>query len=63
MRRNWLLLGIALLVAALTFGAVACGDTDDDNGNGDPAAAEETIGEENGNAIGTGDDFDTQDAI
>ena len=63
MRRNRLLLGIALLVAALSFGAVACGDTDDDNGNGDPAAAEETIGEENGNDIGTGDDFDTQDAI
>ena len=35
MRRNWLLLGVALLVAVLAIGAVACGDDDDDdNGNG-----------------------------
>lgn len=29
MRKNWLLIGIALLVAVLAFGAVACGDDDD----------------------------------
>ena len=34
MRRNWLLLGVALLAAALAFGAVACGG-DDDEGDGD----------------------------
>ena len=46
MRRNWLLLGIALLVAVLAIGAVACGDDDDDdNGNGDEPEATEVIGE------------------
>ena len=63
MRRTCLLPGMALLVAALSFGAVACSGDDDDNENSDRAATEETVGEENGNDIGTGDDFDTQDAI
>ena len=46
MRRNWLLLGIALLVALLTIGAVACSDDDDDdNGNGVEPEATVVIGE------------------
>ena len=45
MRRNWLLLGIALLVALLTIGAVACSNDDDDNGNGDAPEATVVIGE------------------
>ena len=32
MRRNWFLLGIALLVAVLAIGAIACDDDDDDGG-------------------------------
>ncbi len=36
MRKNWLLIGIGLLIAVLAIGAIACGDDDDDaNGNGD----------------------------
>ena len=33
MRKNWLLIGIGLLIAVLAIGAIACGD-DDGNGNG-----------------------------
>ncbi len=44
MRKNWLLIGIGLLVAVLAIGAIACGDDDDDgDGNG------------NGNGNGNGD--------
>ena len=51
MRRNWLLLGIGLLVAVLAIGAVACGDDDDDdNGDAIPEATE-MIDDENGDAI------------
>ena len=41
MRKNWILLGIALLVAVLAIGAVACGDDDDDDGDA-PTATEVT---------------------
>ena len=34
MRKNWLLIGVGLLVAVLAIGAIAC-DDDDDDGNGD----------------------------
>lgn len=39
MRKNWMLLGIALLVAVLAIGAVACSDDDDDDGDA-PTATE-----------------------
>ena len=44
MRKNWFLLGIALLVAALAIGAVACSDDDNgyDNG-GAPTATEVAV--------------------
>ncbi len=36
MRKNWLLIGVGLLVAVLAIGAIACDDDDDDDdGNGD----------------------------
>lgn len=36
MGKNWLLIGIGLLIAVLAIGAIACGDDDDDgDGNGD----------------------------
>ncbi len=41
MRKNWMLLGIALLVAVLAIGAVACSDDDDDDGDA-PTATEAT---------------------
>ena len=41
MRKNWLLLGIAFLVAALAIGAVACGDDDDEDEA--PTATEESL--------------------
>ena len=41
MRKNWLLIGIAVLTAVLAIGAVACGDDDDDDGDA-PTAAEAT---------------------
>ncbi len=34
MRKNWLLIGIGLLVAVLAVAAVACDDDDDDDGDG-----------------------------
>ena len=46
MRKIWLLLGIALLGAALTLG-VACGDDDEDGGDGgDQPTATQPAGEE-----------------
>lgn len=41
MRKNWLLIGIALLVAVLAIGAVACGGDDDDDEDEAPTATEE----------------------
>ena len=41
MRKNWLLIGIALLVTVLAIGAVACSDDDDDDGD-TPTATEVT---------------------
>ena len=41
MRKNWLLIGIAVLVAVLAIGAVACSDDDDDDGD-TPTATEAT---------------------
>ncbi len=43
MRKNWLLIGIAVLVAVLAIGAVACSDDDDD---GDAPAATEATDDE-----------------
>ena len=42
MRKNWLLLGTALLIAVLAIGAVACGD-DDDIDDEAPTATEEQM--------------------
>ncbi len=39
MRKNWLLIGVGLLVAVLAIGAIACGDDDDDGDNGDNGAS------------------------
>ena len=41
MRKNWLLIGIAVLAAVLAIGAVACSDDDDDDGDS-PTATEAT---------------------
>ncbi len=41
MRKNWLLIGIAVLAAVLAIGAVACSDDDDDDGD-TPTATEVT---------------------
>jgi hypothetical protein len=35
MRKNWLLIGVGLLIAVLAIGAIACGDDDGDGDNGD----------------------------
>lgn len=43
MRKNWLLLGIALLVTILAIGAVACGGDDDDDEDEAPTATEEQV--------------------
>ena len=43
MRKSWLLLGIALLAAALAIGAVACGDEDQDVGEATPTAGETPV--------------------
>ena len=53
MRKNWLLIGVGLLVAVLAIGAIACGD-DDDNGNGDGIGDDigDDIGDGNGNGNG-----------
>ena len=54
MRRNWLLIGIGLLVAVLAVAAVACDDDDDDDdgGGGDGAAAlTATLSEVEGNGV------------
>ena len=52
MRKNWLLIGVGLLVAVLAIGAIACGD-DDDNGNGDGNGDDiGDIGDGNGNGNG-----------
>ncbi len=58
MRKNWLLIGIGLLVGILAMTAVACGDDDDDgdggdDGGGDAAALAATIAEIDGSG-GTG---------
>ncbi len=34
MRKNWLLIGIGLLIAVLAIGAIACSDDNDDGDNG-----------------------------
>ena len=50
MRKNWLLIGITMLVAVLAVAAIACDDDDEDengNGNGEPPATQED-GEETG---------------
>ena len=52
MRKNWLLIGVGLLVAVLAIGAIACSD-DDDNGNGDGNGDDiGDIGDGNGNGNG-----------
>jgi hypothetical protein len=58
MRKNWLLIGIGLLVGVLAMTAVACGDDDDDgdggeDDGGDVAALAATIAEVDGSG-GTG---------
>ena len=53
MRKNWLLIGIALLAAVLAVAAIACDDDDEDgNGNGDavPPATEEGAAPDDGAA-------------
>ncbi|MCH7522848.1 MAG: hypothetical protein IH920_03635 [Chloroflexi bacterium] len=56
MRKNWLLIGIGLVVAVLAVAAVACDDDDDDDGGGgdgaDGAAAlTATLSEVEGNGV------------
>ncbi|MCH8920397.1 MAG: hypothetical protein IIA23_06775 [Chloroflexi bacterium] len=53
MRKNWLLLGIGLVVAVLAVAAVACDDDDDDdNGGGDGATTlSATLSEVDGNGV------------
>ena len=53
MRTKWLLIGVALLMAVLAIGAIACDDDDDDNGNGngDTPSATDTI--DDGDASGS----------
>ncbi len=48
MRTKWLLIGVALLVAVLAIGAIACSDDDDDDGG-------------NGNDVQDGDNGDNGD--
>ncbi len=42
MRKNWMSVSVALLLAILAIGAVACGD-DDDDGSEEPTATEVTV--------------------
>ncbi len=53
MRKNWLLIGIGLLVCVLAIAAVACDDDDDDGGDGGDAAATltATLAEVEGNGV------------
>ena len=52
MRKNWLLLGIGLVVAVLAVAAVACDDDDDDDGGGgDGATLSATLSEVDGNGV------------
>src|SRR3990172_945483 len=41
MRKNWLLVGVALLMAALAIGAIAYGDDEEEGGGTTPAATSE----------------------
>ena len=51
MRKNWLLIGIALLAGALAIAAVACSDDDDDDDAGDTATLTATLAEVEGNGV------------
>ncbi len=53
MRKNWLLIGIGLVVAVLAVAAVACDDDDDDDDGGGDAAATltATLSEVDGNGV------------
>ncbi len=53
MRKNWLLIGIGLVVAVLAVAAVACDDDDDDDGGGGDGAAtlSATLSEVEGNGV------------
>ncbi len=55
MRKNWLLIGIGLLVSVLAIAAVGCGDDDDDGGNdddgGDATALTATLAEMDGSGV------------
>lgn len=52
MRKNWLLIGVALLAAVLAVAAIACDDDDDEDGDGNgdavPPATEEAEATDNG---------------
>ncbi len=43
MKKHWLLIGTLLVAAALSFGAIACGDDEDEDGGAAPTA---TVAEE-----------------
>ncbi len=53
MRKNWLLIGIGLVVAVLAVAAVACDDDDDDDGGGGDGAAtlSAALSEVDGNGV------------
>ena len=54
MRTKWLLIGVALLMAVLAIGAIACDDDDDDNGNGNgdtPSATDVVDDEPSGSTL------------
>ncbi len=48
MRKNWLIIGIAMLIAVFAMGAVACDDDDDANGDGAGALVVRITSPENG---------------
>jgi hypothetical protein len=58
MRKNWLLIGVALLAAVLAVAAIACDDDEDGDGNGDavPPATEEGAAPDDGAEDGAAED-------